>query len=272
MIAALNYEWMRLRTIRSTYWLVGMTLAFQFLMTMLIAWRLPDSGPLAGGDETIAQLVTVGGASGIAPLFMAYILGIVGVFSMGHEYRHGMIRATLTAIPSRTNVFCAKLLTTGTLNALAAIACVVVALFSAAIFGVGMPSWSALASLTSGIVIFTVLFTWSGFAFASLIRHQTAAVALLVLVPSVVESIVRAVVFAIKAGSDDPQRTGGLVTILKYLPYDAGGQMYTRASVNDLLQFLGYVPFGAVGGGIVFATFVGLLLAAAYALFLKRDA
>jgi hypothetical protein len=26
------------------------------------------------------------------------VIGLLGVFSMGHEYRHGMIRATLTAL------------------------------------------------------------------------------------------------------------------------------------------------------------------------------
>lgn len=272
MRGALAYEWMRLRTIRSTFWLIGLALIFQFLMTMLIASQLPEFGPLSGGDGPITQLVTVGAASGFAPLFLAYILGIVGVFSMGHEYRHGMIRATLTAIPSRSAVFAAKLVTTGVVAAGAAIACVAVSMLSAVIFGVGMPTLGGLAKLTLGIVIFTVLFSWSGFAYSAIIRNQTAAVALLMLVPSVVETIIRAVVVAIKAASGDPTGSGGWVTILKYLPYDAGGQLYTRQSINDLLQFLGYVPFGAVGGGIVFAVFVGALLAGAYTLFLRRDA
>ena len=272
MRAALAYEWMRLRTVRSTYWLIGLSFAFQLIVTMLIAWQLPESGPLSGGDGPVTQLVTVGAASGVAPLFLAYIVGIVGVFSMGHEYRHGMIRATLTAIPSRTAVFAAKLLTTAVIAAGAAIGCVAIGLLSAVVFGVDMATFDRLWRLTLGVVLFTILFTWSGLAFSSLIRNQTAAVALLMLVPTVVESIIRAVVIAIKAGSDDPSGRGGLVSILKYLPYDAGGQMYTRASLDDLLGFLGYTPFGAVGGGIVFGVFVGGLLALAYGLFLRRDA
>ncbi|MDQ3156433.1 MAG: ABC transporter permease [Actinomycetota bacterium] len=272
MRAALAYEWMRLRTVRSTYWLIGLSFAFQLIVTMLIAWQLPESGPLSGGDGPVTQLVTVGAASGVAPLFLAYIVGIVGVFSMGHEYRHGMIRATLTAIPSRTAVFVAKLLTTGVVAAGAAIGCVAIGLLSAVVFGVDMATFDRLSKLTFGVVLFTVLFTWSGLAYSALLRNQTAAVAMLMLVPTVVESIIRAVVIAIKAGSDDPSGRGGYVSILKYLPYDAGGQMYTRASLDDLLSFLGYTPFGAVGGGIVFGTFVGGLLALAYALFLRRDA
>ncbi len=37
------------------------------------------------------------------PYFVAYILAMVAVFAWGHEYRHGMVRATLTALNSRTS-------------------------------------------------------------------------------------------------------------------------------------------------------------------------
>ncbi|MEO6472686.1 MAG: ABC transporter permease [Aeromicrobium sp.] len=272
MRAAIAYELVRLRTIRSTYWLIGLTLLFQLVMTMIIAWQLPDSGPLAGGEGPVSELLTVGAASGLAPLFLAYIIGIVGVFSMGHEYRHGMIRATLTAIPSRSAVFGAKLLTTGVVAALAAVAGIAVGLLSATIFGVELPDAVALLKLTLGVALFTVGFAWSGLAYAAILRNQTAAVAVLMLVPSVVESIVRAVIVSIKAASGDPTGRGGIIDILKFLPYDAGGQMYTHATLDRLLDVLGYTPFGAVGGGIVFAVFVGGILSLAYLLFLRRDA
>lgn len=272
MIDALRYEYVRLRTIRSTYWLIGLALSFQLIMSMLIAWRLPSSGPLSGGDEPFAILATIGASTGVAPLFIAYIIGILGVFSMGHEYRHGMIRATLTALPSRVNVLSAKILSTAVVAASAAIACIGIALLSALVFGVGMPSLRATLEITAGTALFAVLFSLSGLAYAALTRNQTAAVALLILVPSLVEQIVRAIVLSIKAASDDPRGTGGLVQILKYLPYDAGGQMYTRASIDDLLQFFGVIPYGPVGGGIVMGVFVGVLLAASYALFVRRDA
>ncbi len=272
MRAALAYEWMRLRTIRSTYWLIGLCWGFQLLWTMVIAWRLPSSGPLSGGEDTIASMLTLGASSGIAPLLMAYVVGIVGVFSMGHEYRHGMIRATLTAVPSRTAVFSAKVITIGIVAAGVAVGSILIGLLSAVTFGVDLPDGSAIGKLTLGVVLFVVLFTWTGFAYAALIRNQTAAVAMLMLIPSVVESIIRAVVLSIKAASDDPSGKGGGVTILKYLPYDAGGQLYTRASINDLFSFFGYHPFHALGGGIVFGVFTAVLLAASYALFIRRDA
>ena len=272
MIDALRYELVRLRTIRSTYWLVGIALGFQFAMSMLIAWRLPSSGPLSGGDETFGILVTIGASAGFAPLFIAYIIGLIGVFSMGHEYRHGMIRATLTALPSRTAVLVAKGVVVVVVSVLAAFACVLVALLSAVTFGVGMPTFTGFREITLGTLIFTALFSLSGLAYSAITRNQTAAVALLLLVPTVIETIIQAVILAIHAGSDDPTGEGGLVKILKFLPYDAGGQMYTRLSLDDMLEAFGVIPFGPVGGGLVMGTFVAILLGISALLFLRRDA
>jgi len=272
VIDALRYEVMRLRTIRSTYWLIGIALGFQLLFSMTIAWRLPSTGPLSGGDGTFAVLVTIGASAGFAPLFIAYVIGILGVFTMGHEYRHGMIRATLTALPNRATVFIAKVVVAAAVSGLAAFACVLVALLSALLFGVGMPTFAGFREITAGTVIFAALFSLSGLGFAAITRNQTAAVALLLLVPTVIETIIKAIILSIHAASDDPNGKGGLVKVLKFLPYDAGGQMYTRLSIGDLLEFFGVVPFGPVGGGLVMGTFVATLLAAGAALFLRRDA
>jgi hypothetical protein len=272
VIDALRYEIVRLRTIRSTYWLIGIALAFQLFFSMTIAWRLPDSGPLSGGDEPFGILVTIGASAGFAPLFIAYVIGIFGVFTMGHEYRHGMIRATLTALPSRPAVFGAKVIVAAGVSGLAALACVLVALLSALTFGVDMPTWAGFRSITLGTVIFAALFSLSGLAYAAITRNQTAAVALLLLVPTVIEAIIKAVILSIHAASDDPTSKDGLIKVLKFLPYDAGGQMYTRLSIGDLLEYFGVVPFGPVGGGLVMGTFVAILLAISAALFLRRDA
>src|SRR4051794_35886999 len=121
MIDALRYEYVRLRTIRSTYWLIGLAVTFQLIMSMLIAWRLSVAANPPSGDDAFDILATIGASSGFAPLFIPYIIGLLGVFSMGHEYRHGMIRATLTALPHRRTVFVAKVVSTAIVSALAAL-------------------------------------------------------------------------------------------------------------------------------------------------------
>jgi ABC-2 type transport system permease protein len=269
---ALRYEWMRLRTIRSTYWILGVALVFQIALSFLIAWQLPESGPLAGGENAFSILVTVGASLGVAPLAIAYVLGLLGVFSMGHEYRHGMIRATLSALPSRATVLAAKVVTTSAVALVGALLCFAAAVAASLTFGVGLPEVGVMAEIALGTTVFTILFALSGLAYATITRNQTAAVALLLLVPTLVEGLIKAVVLAVKAASDDPSSPEGLVRVLAYLPYDAGGQMYTRISLDDALQFFGVEPFGPLGGGVVMRVFVAGLLALATALFLRRDA
>jgi ABC-2 type transport system permease protein len=271
MIDALRYELMRLRTIRSTYWLIGIAFFLQLSISILIAWALPSSGPQSGGDRPIGILVTLGGSAGF-PLFVAYVLGLLGVFAMGHEYRHGMIRATLTALPSRSTVLAAKIIVTAVASMLVALACALLSLLIAAMFSVGMPTFGGFRDITLGVMLFTALFALSGLAFAAITRNQTAAIALILLLPSVVEEVAKGVVVIIRAVSDEPLDKGGMAALLKFLPYDAGSQMFTQFSIDDFLEPFGVVSFGPLGGGLVMATFVAILLAASAALFLRRDA
>ena len=74
----------------------------------------------AGADHTASGGATsVSGrsdcflSSGEIPNVVCFILAILGIFAWGHEYRHGMIRASLTALNSRTALFVAKTVVVG---------------------------------------------------------------------------------------------------------------------------------------------------------------
>ena len=107
VIAALKYEWVRIRTIRSTWWLsavvlvFGMGLSFLTAMGMSLLVRQPDA-PTQEDLEIIGPGIVTQFANFGVPYFVGYIIAMLGVLAWGHEYRHGMIRATLTALSSRT--------------------------------------------------------------------------------------------------------------------------------------------------------------------------
>lgn len=275
MTAALRYEWVRLTTIRSTYWLVGITLGLYLALTLTVAFQIEDSSLTGFVDrhETLAALLTVGASAGFAPLLLAYIIGIAAVLSMGHEYRHGTIRATLTAVPNRVAVVVAKLVSTAALATVTAVLTMLVGMFSATVVGLDLPIVSGFtAKLVLGVVVYTILFSWVGLALAGLIRHQTAAVALLILLPTVVERILRALLRLRQLLSGNPTEPDAIANLAKFLPFDAGGKMYTRAPLSNLVDIGGVEPFGPVGGGIVMGVFVALLLIAMTSLFVRRDA
>lgn len=266
MTAALRYEWRRLVTLRSTWWLIGIGAVVTLGLAVVIAIALSTVDTSEADDYQLGAVATQGAAVGGVPLLTAYLFALLGVFCFGHEYRHGMIRATLTAVPSRAAVFAAKVVVT------AAVAFVVgagVTLLSAGIAvlvlsGIEGEGGTAL-ELALGVGIYTALFALVGLALASLFRNQVAALVVVLVTPTVVEGIVQGIL-VIPSGFDDIQ------FLARYLPFDAGSQLYVQLSPDDLLDVLGYDPYGAVGGGLVFATFTVVLLGLAAALFVRRDA
>ena len=118
MTAALAYEWTRIRTIRSTYWLSAIALVFgvglSFLVSMGPHFSLGSANPPAASEpEGLGQGIATQFAVFGVPYFVAYVLAMIACSRWGHEYRHGMIRATLTALSSRTAAWTAKFLVVG---------------------------------------------------------------------------------------------------------------------------------------------------------------
>ena len=102
---AFRYEIARIRTIRSTWWLTGLALVVGVGITTLMGWAIHhefsthgvSEGDLDGlGPIVVTQLA----ATGQVPSVVAFLMAMIGIFAWGHEYRHGMIRASLTALRS----------------------------------------------------------------------------------------------------------------------------------------------------------------------------
>ncbi len=268
MTAALRYEWRRLWTIRSTYWLIGTVVALQLLFSFIAGASAAPIGSFIDAEEVVSAIVSLGASYGVSPLFNAYIIGLIGVFTFGHEYRHGMIRATLTAVPNRVAVFTAKALITAALAATLALVCALIGLLSAALF---FDTRGALTSGTvwgviAGLVLYTTLFGLCGMATAALLRNQTGAVALMLLVPSVIEAVIRLLLVLISQGGNDAEE------LAKFLPFDAGSQMFARPAADVINEVMGYRPFGPLGGGLVLTVFTAALVGAGLSLFVRRDA
>jgi ABC-type transport system involved in multi-copper enzyme maturation permease subunit len=105
----LGSEWIKLRTLRSTMWTLGMTI-FTGVAVSAIAmgvtrahWATESAASRTAFDPTEVSLVGVylGGA---------LVIGILGVLVVSGEYATGTIRATLAAEPRRPMVLAAKVL------------------------------------------------------------------------------------------------------------------------------------------------------------------
>lgn len=267
MIPAIRYEWRRLVTLRSTYWLVAVSLVIAASLSSLIAWGFSGVEILEEGpDFVLAAIATQGAGAGFAPLLIAYVMSIFGILTFGHEYRHGMIRATLTTVPSRMSVFAAKVLLTALVAGLTALVCTALGLVAAKVFFAGIATESGdVLRILFGVSIYTALFALVGLALAAIFRNQIAAIVAVLLFPLIGESIIRLVLII-------PDAFNGIQDAAGYLPFDAGAQMYTFLDLDQALDVFGFHPQGALGGGITFAVFTAGLLAIAAALFVRRDA
>ena len=97
-------EWQKLRTVRSTWFIVAIFAAGMIGLAML-----------AASHENYAQMSTAGRAS-FDPTYDAFLglvlgqllLGVLGVLGITTEFSSGMIRATFAAAPRRPLVLAAK--------------------------------------------------------------------------------------------------------------------------------------------------------------------
>ena len=107
-------EWIKLFTLRSTWWVLGATLVVTvgFGIMMMVSIRSVINVPVDTaqmGDILPGNTLRASIAAQMI-VFTQVILGVLGVLFITNEYSSGQIRSTLTAVPTRWPVLAAKTL------------------------------------------------------------------------------------------------------------------------------------------------------------------
>ncbi|MFB7842752.1 ABC transporter permease subunit [Microbacterium sp. NPDC056052] len=174
---SLRSEWIKLTTLRSTWWSIAITAALTIGIAVLIAFAMSSSaGPQAGALNGIMAVVM--------PIqFTALLAGILGAIAVTGEYSTGMIRSTLTADPRRGRVLVAKAVVLALFLFLASLAMFVIAavIVSAILGGHGQAlEWGApdkvLLPLLSAAATMAVC-ALIGVSFGFLLRSGAGAIA-----------------------------------------------------------------------------------------------
>lgn len=267
MIDALRYEWTRVRTLRSTWWLTGASLALGVGISGLLAWALHHTFSTDGAvdlDGIGAALATQLSATERIPSLISFLLAMVGVFAWGHEYRHGMIRASLTALNSRSSLWAAKYVVVG---AWVAVVASVTMVLAALLGELVLRDYVTVFTGTTVEVIamqtlYAVILAWLAMAVTSLTRSQAFALVTLFLWPLLIESLIQLVFFIVPMWRDDTE-------LLRFLPFKAGGRM---AAILENADSTFGDPLSPLGATIVFGGTAAVLMALAFVLFQRRDA
>jgi ABC-2 type transport system permease protein len=262
MRGALRYEWMRLRTLRSTWWLTGLSLLIAGLL------GLPALG-LKGNLTVVDYGDILTGGGGGAVFLVSILLSLIGVFAIGHEYRYGTIRPTLSALPRRSTVMAAKILVvSGYVFVVALIGLVLKYAVAVAILGHRLTRLglfpTPMARVWIGSIVYIVIFALVGFALAGLFRNIPAAIVTVILMPLLAENIIRGLL-----GLHVFHSIRGFA---KALPFSSGAQIlrYQPVARGSGGGFEA-VP-SPVDGLLVFLAFLAIVLGLSWVLFEKRDA
>ncbi len=269
MTGALRYELVRIRTIASSYWMSTAAILLTSGLCFLLALTL-NLNDFAGGDfifdeDRITVFVVLAGSSitGI-PVLAAPFLAVIGAMAMGHEYRYGTNKATLSALPDRIAVLAAKLLVLMGWVAAVVAAIVVLDLAIAWLFldgfGIGGETWRPVLMYLSYCEGFAI----SGFALAAIFRNLTGAIVAALVIPYVIEPILYGIFAAI---ANTSHRGIGKVTNLLpasagkrtlFLPYDAvagfGGQVETWSLPASFAVFWVAIAITTAVGCTLFIT------------------
>jgi hypothetical protein len=265
--AALKYEWVRIRTIASSYWMSGFAIILSVGVALLIALF---SSAAEMQELNIAQftswVLTAGASFAGIPVLAAAFFAVMGAMAMGHEYRYGTNKATLTALPDRVAIYAAKCVVLFAWVT-AAVAALLLLNFAVAALFMSDPHFS------SGAVRplvnywgYCVGFSLAGLSLAAVFRNQTGAIVAVLVWPYVIEPIVYGILGVIG------RRHPTIGTLTNLFPASAG-----RRSIFDpyelMAGFGGVIDTWGVGAStLVFWIGVLIVVSAGVVSFVRRDA
>lgn len=262
-------EWVKFRTIRSTWISLLVGIVLMIGLGALIAWAGALHYRRLGGADIAEFDPTTVALTGL--IFAQLAIGVLGVLVVTNEYSSGLIRTTLQAVPRRWQVLAAKALvfTVVTLIAgeigsfvtflvtqpiLHSYPNVPYATLGGTIHGGIHPGHAGIFRAVAGGGLYLAAVGLLSLGIGCILRHTAGAIATVV-----------ALLFVFPLVSDAFPSSWG-EPIREYLPSTAGGQVYATQRFH-LAHHLGPWP-----GFLILCLYVAAALIGAWFVLDRRDA
>ncbi|SMQ71533.1 ABC transporter permease subunit [Agreia sp. VKM Ac-1783] len=231
----LRSEWIKLRSLRSTWWSFGIIFAIQIGMAVLFSLTATDRFAQISGAEATNAAVSV---TTVGLLFGQLVIAVLGVLVISGEYATGQIRSSFMAVPSRLPVLAAKAIVFSIATFVVTLVSIVVAYLVTMpiLAGVGVQAnpfdgalWLHFLGAAAYLVFIGLVSLGIGAALRSTPGGIAASLGLMLVVPTVFQLIPAA----------------WSTTLAEWLPSSAGRNLYywggTFEPWQALLVMLGWV-------------------------------
>jgi ABC-2 type transport system permease protein len=176
-------EWIKLRSLRSTYLIVGLSVVFGLSVGLLdVTTTAHHWASLSATDKAAFDPV---GDSFSGFQFAELAFGAFGVLVISSEYASGTIRPSLTAVPRRGTLYISKALVLAALAVIVCEACAFTAFslgqaaLSADHLNVHLTDTNVLRAVTCAGLYMAVV-TMVGYGLGAMIRHTAGAITTMV--------------------------------------------------------------------------------------------
>lgn len=233
----LRSEWLKMRTLRSTLIVLGLTIVALVGIALLIGAVTNSHFASMSPDERahFSAIDRVLGGVNIAQL----TIGVLGVLLVTGEYSTGMIRATFAAVPRRLPVLWAKLAVFAVVVFVTCLVASFAAFFAGQAtlgsHGVGLSAPGALRAVV-GVALYLTVVGLLGVAFGFIIRNTAGGIATLFLL------------LLVLPGLSNLLPASWQNSVVPYYPSNAGQALYTQRADHAMMQpwpgfglFVGYL-------------------------------
>lgn len=263
----LRSEWLKFWTVRSTYWTLALTAGVFVGLVTLVSFGLRSASARPeelGGTQMALLPLNAGAQLALIPL------AVLGVLTVTSEYSTGMIRASLTAVPTRLPVLWAKAVVVAVVTLVLTVVTVLTsAVLASVILHAKGGSLDAGDPQVQRIVLGTALYltttTLFAFALGALLRHSAAALGVVLTLLLVIENALTALAQLVWKW---------LQHVTPFLPSSAGSRLTMSEdqikSLNEANIY--HVHLTAWQGYAVLVVWVVVILAFAAVRLRSRDA